>query len=250
MQFSINGFGGQKHQSTIRGFTFDQVTLCNVADMLAHGRLHCPAGLGQLHLGFGLTKRLIGFQRKLAVDHNRPRRVGQMDQAIGALLVGKRGLQSIGVRWQRLGHDIIQLDLAKCAACLFVGQDVLQAQYIAGEFGDIVLRPVDGGKAFLKLGQRGGRLFRRAVQGFFHPFLHFRQRPVLAHHVIRQPVIHLLLYIAQTRLNGLDHLHLRVGLRVGHGLQTAAQLFLAHAELLHMAAKRGQLLGERFGHAG
>jgi hypothetical protein len=52
-----------------------------------------------LRLGpLGVAQRLVGLQREFRVDHDGPRRVGQVDQAIGALAVRERRLEGIGCR--------------------------------------------------------------------------------------------------------------------------------------------------------
>ena len=70
---------------------------------------------------FRVAQNLIGFQRKIAVDHNVTWWIRQMDQAIRPRAVGQRGLQSKAVAGQRLSDNIVELNLAIRTAGLLVG---------------------------------------------------------------------------------------------------------------------------------
>ena len=59
-----------------------------------------------------------------------------MNQAIRPPPVAQRCLHCIAVFGQSLGNDIVQLNFTKRAACLFVAQNILQAQHITRQFGD------------------------------------------------------------------------------------------------------------------
>ena len=245
MQLGINRLRRQEHQRPIGGFALQNVFLGNRLDMAAHRHTHLLGRLIHLPIRIRPPQRLIRLQRKLRIDHNRPRRVRQMDQTIRPLPIRQRRLQRIAVRRQRLGHDIGQLDLPERAARLLVRQNILKAQHIARQLGDVVLRLVDGRKPLLQLAQRRRRLFRRPMQALLHPLLHLGQRPVLPHRIIGQPVLHPLLHIRQPPLHRLDHLGLRIGLRVADRLDVAAQGLLPRTQLLHMAAQHTQLLRQR-----
>ena len=77
--------------------------------------------LAQFPVSFRVAQSLIGFQRKLAVDHNVTWWIRQMDQAIRPRTVGQRGLQSIAIAGQRLSDSIVELNLAVRTVGLLVG---------------------------------------------------------------------------------------------------------------------------------
>ena len=60
----------------------------------------------------------------------------------------------------------------------------------------------------------------------------------------------MLLDRGQARLDRLNHLHLRIGLRVRDMLQSTAQLFLPLPQLLHMLTQMRHLPCQRFCHPG
>ena len=86
------------------------------------------------------------------------------------------------------------------------------------------------------------------MQGFTHPLLHLGQCARRFHRVLGQAVVHLLLHRGQARFHRLNHLCLGIGLGIRDHLQPATQLFLAIAQLLHMAAQGGKLLSQGRGH--
>ena len=100
------------------------------------------------------AQRVIALERELGVDHDRPRRVGQLDQAVGALAVGERRLEFIGRGRQDVAYQVLELDLAEGAARLLVGQDVLQADDLAGQLGEVLLGGVDDGEPRLDVADR------------------------------------------------------------------------------------------------
>ena len=61
-----------------------------------------------------------------------------MDKTVSPFAIRERRLKGIGIRRQRLGYDVVELDFAERPACLLVGQNVLQADHIASQFLDVV----------------------------------------------------------------------------------------------------------------
>ncbi len=115
-----------------------------------------------LVFAFGLTVRGDGFQRKLGVDHQRPL-VRQKHAAVGTGPVAERVLKRIGAFRQTVLHDGFHPPLPERAARLFVGEHALQRRHLAGEVGDILLRPVDHRKPLGELLQ----IFGGALLGLF-----------------------------------------------------------------------------------
>ena len=189
--------------------------------MRTYGGFHRAGGQRQRLLRFRSAQRLVGFQREFRVDHNWARRVRQVDQTVRPFAVRQRRLQVIAVFRQCFGHDVGQLDFPKRPAGLLVRQDILKAQHIARQAGDIVLRLVDDLQPFLQLRQAFGGLHRIALKAFFHPVLQFRHRTRRFHRVVVQPVVHLLLHMSQAGFHRLQHLCLARGLRVRHSTQPA-----------------------------
>ena len=188
VKLGIDRLGGQKHQRAIGGFAIQNVFLGNVADVFLDRDAQKLGGLVQLPIGLGAAKGLVGLKREFAVDTDRPRRVGQVDKAIGAPPVRQRVLQTIAVRGQRLGHDIGQLNFTECTTGLFVAQDVLKRQNIARKLGDIILRLVDRLKPLLQIAKRLRGAPGRALQVFRH---------LLGN--LREPLFH---QLKQMRLRG------------------------------------------------
>ena len=148
VQFGIDRLGRQEHQRAVRRLALDDVALGDGPDVGAHGGAEgawrprtSPPGV------LAARKRLVGLERELRVDDDGARRVRQVDQAVGPPAVRQRRLQRIGVRRQRLRHDVVQLDLAEGPARLLVRQDVLQAEHVARQLLDIGLRLVDRHRA-------------------------------------------------------------------------------------------------------
>ena len=134
-----------------------------------------PPRLHRRRLVLGLPQRPITLQRELRVQRDRPRRIGQQQQAIHPLAAIHRRLEAIGRRRQRALHQILHLDLAEGAARLLVGQDVLQPHNLGRQFRDILLRRVDHGQPLPQIGQRLGRLRRLLLQLVTYPLAQRRQ---------------------------------------------------------------------------
>ncbi len=91
-----------------------------------------------------------------------------MDQAVGAQAVADRGLEFVGVRGQHGLDEVAQLHLAERAARLLVGEDVLQADHLRRQRGDVALRLVDDGQPLAQRRQRLPRLVRGVVDREAH----------------------------------------------------------------------------------
>ena len=250
VQFGIDGLGRQEHQRAIGRLAFEDVFFRNRLDMRPDRGLERLRGGARFGVGGSIAQRLIGLEREFRVDHDRTRRVGQMDQAIRPLAVRQGLLQRIAVLGQRLGHDVGQLDFPEGPARLLVRQDVLQRQHIARELGDILLRAVDRGQPRLQFRQAFRGAFGPALQLLVHAFLHVRQGAGGLHGIVVQPVGHLLLNGGQPRLHRLDDLRLGVGLGIRHGRQPAGQLFLPPAKRIDGAAHLVHLVDQRLGRLG
>lgn len=77
---------------------------------------------------------------------------------------------------QGIGNQIVQPGFAKGAARLFVREDVLQADHLAGQFGQVLLRTVDDGKTFFQMGQALAGFFRALGQAFVEGAINFGGR--------------------------------------------------------------------------
>ena len=241
VQLGIDRFGRQEHQRPIRRLAVQNILLGNRLDMdpnrLAQRRRRPIKRL----LRFCRAQGLVGLQRELGINRDRPGRVRQVDQTIRAFTVRKRRLQRVTVARQSLGHDIRQLDFPERPPRLLVGQYVLKAQHIARQLGDIFLRAVDGRKPLLQFGQGFRRLLRSTSKRLVHTLLHVRQRTRGFQRVLMQPLLHLLLHRRQSHFHRLDHLALCRGLRVRHRPQSPGQLFLPRLQRLNRTAKLAHL---------
>ena len=126
--------------------------------MLQDSRSHLLARGLPLGIIPCLAKRMVAFQRKLCVDGNRARRVWQSDKAIDPAVIAYLHLEPIGVRRQDRLDQIIELDFPKSAARLLVGENVLQANNLARQLGDVLLRRINDSQALLQFGETGLRL--------------------------------------------------------------------------------------------
>ena len=176
MQLGIDRLGRQKHQGRFGGLArHADILVADVGDVLAHRLLEGPLrGLQGLRIArrHG-AQRAIALQRKLGIDGNRPRRMRQLQQAVGAHPRGQRHLEGVGRGRQRAGHQVVQLHLAEGAARLLVGQHFLQAHDLGRQLADLLLRLVDARQALAQVGDdlSGGLL--GAVQPLVH---HLAQR--------------------------------------------------------------------------
>ncbi len=106
------------------------------------------------------VKRL---QRELGVDHEPARVAGQVHEAVRPGAVRERRLEGVGARRQPVADDRLHPALAVGAAGLLVGEDLAQADDLAGEVREVPLRGVDHGETLVELGEvlalmAGGRL--------------------------------------------------------------------------------------------
>src|SRR5215813_8422793 len=92
-----------------------------------------------LFVAFCLSESCDRLEWKLGVDVER-RAVREMYNAIGARLVGERGLEFIAIPGQAVLNDHLHPRLTKRAACLLVAEHILQARYLRGQIGDVPLR--------------------------------------------------------------------------------------------------------------
>ena len=97
--------------------------------------------------------RVPPLQRELGVDHQARAAVGEEDQAVRPVAVGKRRLELVARGRQPVAHDRFHARLAEGAALLLVGEDVLQLDHLGGEVGDRPLRLVDHRQPLAELGQ-------------------------------------------------------------------------------------------------
>ena len=95
-----------------------------------------------------------------------------MQQAVGPLAVGKRGLEGEGAFRQPVLDDGLHAHLAEGAARLLVGEDLLKGDHVAGEVGEVLLRRVDHGEPLMQLGDGVGGLARRLGQVRADPMGH------------------------------------------------------------------------------
>ena len=149
-----------------------------------------------------------------------------MDQAIHPPAIRKRRLHRIGIRRQGLGHDVMQLNLAKSSTRLLVGQNVLQTQHIARQLFNVCLRLVDGFQPLLQVPQAARRPHRGTLQGLAHEPLH----------------------LGQAVLHQLDHRGLRQALRLGDVMEAACQPLLPFRQALHALRQPGHFLHQQGRH--
>ena len=87
-----------------------------------------------------------------------------MDQAIRPFPVRQRCLKTEGALRQAILDDGLHPDLPEGAACLLVGEHILQRDHAPGQFGDCSLSNIDRGEALIKLRQIVGG----PAPGFLH----------------------------------------------------------------------------------
>ena len=176
VQFRIDRLGWQEQTGALRRLTRYDVAVRYGPDMRSDRRAE---GRNSARIARSGDHRFISLQREFRVDHQRPWRVGHVDQAIGPPPVRQLCLPGECVGGQRLADQVAQLDFAECAARLLVGQDVLQPKHVAGQAFDIGLRRVDGCQPCLKVAQSFRRSGRIVAQGCadlrFGPVLRIRQ---------------------------------------------------------------------------
>ena len=97
-------------------------------------------------------QQAVAFQRELGVDGDRARRVGQLQQAVGAHAGREGHLEVVGRGRQGALDQVVELDLAEGAARLLVGQDLLQADDLGRELADLLLRLVDADQPLAQVG--------------------------------------------------------------------------------------------------
>ncbi len=115
-------------------------------------------------LGARLVEQREGFERELGVDREHAGVARQADDAIGARIVGERGLELVGAGGQAVAHDRLHPPLAEGAARLLVGENVLQRDDFLGHAGDARLRGVDDGEPFVELAEVGAGGLRVAFE--------------------------------------------------------------------------------------
>ena len=120
MQFCVNRFAWQKHDRTICGFTFDDVSFGDVLDVFADRNCKVPKRRLLGVLRFSAHELFVGLKRKFGINHDRPRRIWQVHKAVCPSSIRQGRLQGVAVAWQRLRDDIRQLYLTKCSAGLLV----------------------------------------------------------------------------------------------------------------------------------
>ena len=213
VELGVDRFAGQEHERRFGGLAGHDVPLGDVADVLAHIGRERAARRGDGRLFARRAQCRVALQRELGIDRDRPRRVGQLEQAVDALAVAQRHLEGVGRRRQDRLDDVAQLDLAEGAARLLVGQDVLQADHLGRQLGDVLLRLVDHRQALAQVAQRGLALGRRFLQ------------PVAdALGKVDQALLHGLGERALLGLQALGELGLGRGLAFGHLGQPAGDL--------------------------
>ena len=111
-----------------------------------------------------LEHAVIVLERKLGVHRDHAGRLGQLQHAIGAVAVGQRVLEFEGVGRQQVAHQRLELHFAEGAARALVAQQLLQADDVAGQTVDLLLRLVDGGQPRHHVGEGLVGLLEALVQ--------------------------------------------------------------------------------------
>ena len=83
VKFGVNRLRRQKHQRRIGGFTKYDVAFGNIAHMFQNVGAERLTGTVFFNPIAGIAQPVKAFQWKFGINHYRPRRVGQVDQAIG-----------------------------------------------------------------------------------------------------------------------------------------------------------------------
>ena len=108
----------------------EEIALGHGIDMAPDIDAHAPRRVLLLLRRARHAERLEAFQRKLGVDHHAGLGVRHMQQAVGTLAVGERGLEGEGALWQAVLDDGLHAHLTEGAARLLVGEDLLQADHV------------------------------------------------------------------------------------------------------------------------
>ena len=159
--------GRDEHHRAVRGLPRNQVLGRDVADVLADiplelGRRGEPLRLAQVEV----LHPLVALQRELGVDGHVAGGIGQAQQAVDPLAVTQGGLQFEAALGHHVAHQSRQLHLAEGPARALVGEHLLQADHVAGELGDLLLRLVDAAQVLQHPGEGLGGLFEAVRQAF------------------------------------------------------------------------------------
>ena len=126
VDFRINRFRRDKHECVLRGFTGDDVFLCNGIQVRGDiaGELS-PADLAGIRVRC-FDESAIALEGELGVNNGRSRRVRQFKQAIRPFTVAECCLKLISPARERVRDQFFKLKFAKGAAGLFVVQNAPQ----------------------------------------------------------------------------------------------------------------------------
>ena len=120
MDFRINRFRRDKHECVLRGFTGDNVFLCNSIQVGGDiARELSPADLAGIRVRC-FDESAIALEGEFGVNNGRPRRVRQLKQTIRPFTVAECRLKLISRAWERVRDQFFELKFAKGAAGLFV----------------------------------------------------------------------------------------------------------------------------------
>lgn len=126
--------------------------------MFQHRGSEKAFGLELLALGRGYAQRIVAFQRKFGVNDDGAGRIRQPEHAVGPFGIGQHHLKLVSGGRQRVGYQIVELDFAESAACLFVGEDFLQRNDLLGQRRNFLLGNVDFGQTLAQRLQGFGSL--------------------------------------------------------------------------------------------
>ncbi len=108
MQFRIHALRRHEHQSRFRGLIGDDQPFGDIDDMTEGGAAELV--LGALLALFGGVQAVERLDRKPRVDRDRPGRMRETDKAVRLAIVRQHRAHFIGVRRQRVAHDVGKLD--------------------------------------------------------------------------------------------------------------------------------------------
>ncbi len=159
MDLGEHRLGRQEHHRAVGGLAGDQVLVGDVADVPAHVLAELPRRAHPLGLGLVRVEHALeALERELGVDRDPPGRLGQDQQAVDPGAVAQGVLQLEAVLGHQVAHQAGQLDLAEGAARALVGEHLLQADHVAGQLGDALLRLVDPAEVLEHTGEGLGGL--------------------------------------------------------------------------------------------
>jgi hypothetical protein len=205
LKIGVDRLGGHEEQGHLLGLAGNEILVGDVADMDRQIPPHPRHGLGPGLLALGGAKRRKAFERKLGVDGEPARVVGQAHQAVGPAAVRERRLELEGAGGEPVADDRLHPPLAIGAAGLLVGEDVLQPHHLAREVGELALRRVDHGQPLVEarqvlglpvpalvdaLGEHAGELALPRAEHLHHG-LHAPGELGLKPGELRHPIVHL-----------------------------------------------------------